>query len=123
MKDWFKSLKVGDNVAIEKTDNMNKGFFQGIVQRFTKTMILIRVKQGKSMTPYRFYLESGDAVGGDPYHRPILHEMTLEIKEKITIRRLTNKANYLVGLIKLPKDIEGLKQFIENIKPYARKEE
>ena len=71
-KDWLKSLKPGDMVAIE---TINGGHVFRKVFRLTKTQIVLNNSQ-------RFYICSGTIVGGSSYHKTILIPVTAEIKEK-----------------------------------------
>ena len=72
-KDWLKSLKPGDIVAIE---TIAGGPVFRTVVRLTKTQIVLNSSQ-------RFYICSGTIVGGSYYHKTILMPVTAEIKEKV----------------------------------------
>ena len=72
-KEWLKSLKPGDIVAVE---NITGGPVFRTVFRLTKTQIVLNNSQ-------RFYISSGTIVGGSSYHKTILIlPVTAEIKEK-----------------------------------------
>ena len=71
-KDWLKSLKPGDEVAIE---TITGGYVLRKVSRLTKTQIVLDNCQ-------KFYISSGLLVGGSPYRRTSIIPVTAEIKEK-----------------------------------------
>lgn len=71
-KEWLKSLKPGDMVAIE---TITGGPVFRTVVRLTKTQIVLNNSQ-------RFYICSGTIVDGSYYHKTILMPVTAEIKEK-----------------------------------------
>ena len=71
-KEWLKSLKPGDMVAIE---TITGGPVFRTVVRLTKTQIVLNNSQ-------RFYICSGTLVSGSFYHKTILIPVTAEIKEK-----------------------------------------
>lgn len=71
-KDWLKSLKLGDKVAVE---TITGGHVFRKVVRLTKTQIVLDNSQ-------RFYMSSGIIVGGSFYRRIRILPVTAEIKEK-----------------------------------------
>ena len=72
-KDWLKSLKPGDKVAIE---TITGSYFFKNVARLTKTQIVLDNCQ-------KFYISSGLGVGGSVYRRISIIPVTAEIKESI----------------------------------------
>ena len=76
-KDWLKSLKPGDIVAIE---TITGGHVFRTVVRLTKTQIVLD-------NAMKFYISSGLSVGGSFYHKTIIIPVTAEIKE--TVERST----------------------------------
>jgi len=70
-KDWLKSLKPGDKVAIE---TITGGYVLREVVRLTKTQIVLDNSQ-------KFYISSGIIVGGYFYHKTSIIPVTAEIKE------------------------------------------
>ena len=71
-KEWLKSLKPGDKVAIE---TINGGYVLRKVSRLTKTQIVLDNSQ-------KFYISSGLIVGGSHYRSTRIIPVTAEIKEK-----------------------------------------
>ncbi len=71
-KDWLKSLKPGDMVAIE---TITGGPVFRTVVRLTKTQIVLNNSQ-------RFYICSGTVVGGSAFSRTSIMPVTAEIEEK-----------------------------------------
>ena len=86
-KDWLKSLKPGNKVAVE---TITGGHVFRKVVRLTKTQIVLDNSQ-------RFYMSSGIIVGGSFYRRIRILPITAEIKEEIgrhaLIHRIINKTN------------------------------
>ena len=76
-KDWLQSLKPGDEVAIE---TITGGYVLRKVSRLTKTQIVLDNLQ-------KFYISSGQLVGGSHYRSTSIIPVTAEIKE--TIERST----------------------------------
>lgn len=76
-KDWLQSLKPGDEVAIE---TITGGYVLRKVSRLTKTQIVLDNSQ-------KFYISSGQLVGGSHYRSTSIIPVTAEIKE--TIERST----------------------------------
>ena len=76
-KDWLKSLKPGDKVAIE---TITGGHVLRKVARLTKTQIVLDNSQ-------KFYISSGQLVGGSHYRSTSIIPVTAEMKE--TIERST----------------------------------
>ena len=76
-KDWLQSLKTGDDVAIE---TITGGYVLREVARLTKTQIVLDNLQ-------KFYISSGQLVGGSHYRSTSIIPVTAEIKE--TIERST----------------------------------
>ena len=72
-KEWLKSLKPGDMVAIE---TITGGPVFRTVVRLTKTQIVLNNSQ-------RFYISSGTIVGGSAFRRTSIMPVTAEIKEKV----------------------------------------
>ena len=70
-KDWLKSLKPGDKVAIE---TITGGHVLRKVARLTKTQIVLDNSQ-------KFYISSGLLVGGSHYRSTRIIPVTAEIKE------------------------------------------
>jgi len=70
-KDWLKSLKPGDKVAIE---TITGGYVLRKVARLTKTQIVLDNLQ-------KFYISSGLIVGGSSYRSTSIIPVTAEIKE------------------------------------------
>ena len=76
-KEWLKSLKPGDKVAVE---TITGGPVFRKVARITKTQIVLDNCQ-------KFYISSGIIVGGSFYRRIRILPVTAEIKE--TVERST----------------------------------
>ena len=76
-KDWLQSLKTGDDVAIE---TITGGYVLREVARLTKTQIVLD-------NLHKFYISSGQLVGGSHYRSTSIIPVTAEIKE--TIERST----------------------------------
>lgn len=72
-KEWLKSLKPGDMVAIE---TITGGPVFRTVVRLTKTQIVLNNCQ-------KFYICSGTIVGGSSYNKTSIIPVTAEIKEKV----------------------------------------
>ncbi len=70
-KEWLQSLKPGDKVAI---DTITGGYVFRKVARLTKTQIVLDNLQ-------KFYISSGQLVGGSHYRSTIIIPVTAEIKE------------------------------------------
>ncbi len=70
-KDWLQSLKPGDEVAI---DTITGGYVFRKVSRLTKTQIVLDNSQ-------KFYISSGQLVGGSYYRSTSIIPVTAEIKE------------------------------------------
>ena len=70
-KEWLKSLKPGDEVAIE---TITGGYVLRTVARLTKTQIVLDNSQ-------KFYISSGLIVGGSHYRSTRIIPVTAEIKE------------------------------------------
>ena len=77
-KEWLKSLKPGDKVAIE---TINGGYVFRTVVRLTKTQIVLDNSQ-------KFYISSGLSVGGSFYHKTSIIPITAEMKETLEKYRL-----------------------------------
>jgi len=77
-KDWLKSLKPGDKVAIE---TITVGYVFRKVARLTKTQIVLDNSQ-------KFYISSGLIVGGSFYHKTSIIPITAEMKETLEKYRL-----------------------------------
>jgi len=77
-KDWLKSLKPGDEVAIE---TITGGYVLRKVSRLTKTQIVLDNCQ-------KFYISSGIIVGGYFYHKTSIVPITAEMKESLEKYRL-----------------------------------
>ncbi len=77
-KDWLKSLKPGDEVAIE---TITGGYVLRKVSRLTKTQIVLDNSQ-------KFYISSGLLVEGSFYHKTSIIPVTAEIKESLEKYRL-----------------------------------
>ena len=77
-KDWLKSLKPGDKVAIE---TITGGYVLREVVRLTKTQIVLDNCQ-------KFYISSGIIVGGSFYHKTSIVPITAEMKESLEKYRL-----------------------------------
>ena len=71
--DWLKSLKPGDKVAIE---TITGGYVLRKVSRLTKTQIVLDNLQ-------KFYISSGQLVGGSYYRSTSIIPVTAEMKEKV----------------------------------------
>lgn len=80
-KDWLKSLKPGDKVAI---DTITGGYVLRKVARLTKTQIVLDNLQ-------KFYISNGYLVEGSFYHKTSIIPVTAEIKETIEISTLIYK--------------------------------
>ena len=76
-KEWLKSLKPGDIVAIE---TITGGPVFRTVVRLTKTQIVLN-------NAMKFYISSGLSIGGSFYHKTSIIPVTAEIKE--TVERST----------------------------------
>jgi len=72
-KDWLQSLKTGDDVAIE---TITGGYVLRKVSRLTKTQIVLDNSQ-------KFYISSGQLVGGSHYRSTSIIPVTAEIRETI----------------------------------------
>jgi len=70
-KEWLKSLKPGDIVAIE---TITGGPVFRKVARITKTQIVLDNSQ-------KFYMSSGLSIGGSFYHKTSIIPVTAEIKK------------------------------------------
>lgn len=77
-KDWLQSLKPGDEVAIE---TITGGYVFRKVARLTKAQIVLDNSQ-------KFYISSGQLVGGSFYHKTSIIPVTAEIKESLEKYRL-----------------------------------
>ena len=71
-KEWLKSLKPGDEVAIE---TITGGYVLRKVARLTKAQIVLDNSQ-------KFYISSGLLVGGSFYYKTSIVPITAEMKEK-----------------------------------------
>lgn len=107
-KDWLKSLKPGDEVAIE---TITGGYVLRKVSRLTKTQIVLDNCQ-------KFYISSGLLVGGGSNYRRIsIIPVTAEIKETIERSKLIYniKKSHLYDI-----SIESLRQILSIIESEAR---
>ena len=71
-EDWLKSLKPGDEVAIE---TITCGYIARKIDRLTKTQIVLD-------NGMKFYISNGMIVGGYAFSRTSIMPVTAEIKEK-----------------------------------------
>ena len=77
-KDWLKSLKPGDEVAIE---TITGSYVLRKVSRLTKTQIVLDNSQ-------KFYISSGLLVEGSFYHKTRIIPVTAEMKDLLKKYRL-----------------------------------
>ena len=77
-KEWLKSLKPGDMVAIE---TITGSYVLRKVSRLTKTQIVLDNCQ-------KFYISSGLLVGGSFYYKTSIVPITAEMKESLEKYRL-----------------------------------
>ena len=80
-KDWLQSLKPGDEVAIE---TITGGYVLRKVSRLTKTQIVLDNSQ-------KFYISSGQLIGGSHYRSTSIIPVTAEIKQTMEISILIYK--------------------------------
>jgi len=106
-KDWVKSLKPGDKVAVE---TITGGHVFRKVVRLTKTQIVLDNSQ-------KFYMSSGMSIGGSFYHKTSIMPVTAEIDEKAERSALIYriKKSYLSAV-----SIESLRQILSIIESETR---
>ena len=106
-KDWLQSLKPGDDVAI---DIITGGYVLRKVSRLTKTQIVLDNSQ-------KFYISSGQLVGGSHYRSTSIIPVTAEIKEVIERSKLIYniKKSHLYDI-----SIESLRQILYIIESETR---
>lgn len=106
-KDWLKSLKPGDEVAI---DTITGGYVFREVARLTKTQIVLD-------NAMKFYISSGLSIGGSFYHKTSIIPVTAEIKEVMERSTLIYniRKSTINGL-----SIESLRKILSIIKSETR---
>jgi len=106
-KDWLKSLKPGDKVAIE---TITGGYVLREVARLTKTQIVLDNCQ-------KFYISSGQLVGGSHYRSTSIIPVTAEIKQTIerSILIYNIRKSHLYDI-----STESLRQILSIIESEAR---
>ena len=106
-KDWLKSLKPGDEVAIE---TITGGYVARKIDRLTKTQIVLD-------NAMKFYISNGMIVGGYAFSRTSIMPVTAEIEEKAERYTLIYriKKSYLSAV-----SIESLRKILSIIESEKR---
>ncbi len=106
---WLQQIKVGDKIAIRRTEN--RGYLISNVSRVTKTLIIA----GND----RFNKVSGYSVGDDIWSTSHLEEITQQIEDEIALNNLITRCKQLMREIPLSKlTIIELKSIISILGKY-----
>ena len=117
-REWLDGLKAGDEVA--RTRRYGQAPHLVKVIRITPTMVVTAecARPDGEIVEGRYQRRSGRTVGGDAFSAQYIIEPTPEIREKIALSRLSDKARALRESIATPTDRAGLEEFIAALQPF-----
>jgi hypothetical protein len=118
-KRWLENLKAGDEVVV---NSHRSGLSIAKVSRVTKAQIFIAYKNlaGNSIE-YSYWKKDGYEVGRDAWYWSSLAMPTDDIRNKIQLSNLREKAQELIKEVVIPSTKEDVLRLIEAIKPFVER--
>jgi len=116
--EWLAQLKAGDKVYVSGN---NAGRIVKI-SRITKTQIIVEYKSSgvKPCSIERFRRSNGISIGGNVWNHNLLCKLTPELREELYLKKLQNKAAYLIKNIEIPKTKAELLEFNNIISKFVK---
>jgi len=111
---WRDNLKKGDEVFVSQSFSRTPE--KEMVSRVTATQVFIRLNERYEKA---FRKKDGYNVGGSSFHRNRIFMPTDEIRARVELAELMQKARNLREKLAIPRDKETLLKFIAAIEPFT----